>query len=360
MCTICSGQMDQVKLEGFGQRMVDILNAGAMSLMLSLGHRTGLFDVLGTSEPLTSHELAQKAELSERYVREWLGAVTTGGIVAYDEQTHRFHLPAEHAAFLTRAAAPNNMAGSMQWFAVLAGVEDEVFEAFRHGRGVPYSSYRRFNEVMAEESAQTTLGGLDKFILPLVPELEAKLEAGIDVIDVGCGCGRALLHMAERFPRSRFTGIDLLEDAIEDARAEAEIRGLGNIRFKQQDAATWAEINGYDLIMTFDAIHDQSDPARVLKNIHDALRPGGTYLMQDIKAASSVSRNMHYPLAPFIYTISCMHCMSVALAGGGAGLGAAWGKELATTMLQEAGFPDVRVEELEYDAMNYYYIVQKA
>lgn len=358
MCTSCAA-VDQVKLEGFGQKMVDLLNSGAMTLMLSLGHRTGLFDVMAGEQPLTSQELAQKAELSERYVREWLGAVTTGGIVSFDEQTQRYHLPAEHAAFLTRAAAPNNMAASMQWFSVLGGAEDEVFQAFRHGRGVPYSAYRRFNEVMAEESAQTTMGALDKFILPVVPGLEAKLEAGIDVIDVGCGAGRALLHLARRFPRSRFTGIDLLQDAIDDAQAEAQLRALGNVRFRQEDAAAWAESKAYDLVFTFDAVHDQANPARVLRNIHAALRPGGTYLMQDIKASSSVARNMHYPLAPFIYTISCMHCMSVSLANGGVGLGAAWGRELATQMLQEAGFREVRVEELEHDPINYYYIMNK-
>jgi SAM-dependent methyltransferase len=111
------------------------------------------------------------------------------------------------------------------------------------------------------------------------------------------------------------------------------------------------------LVLAFDAIHDQPAPARVLENIRRAVRPDGLFLMQDIAAASCVHGNMNHPVGPFIYTISCMHCMSVSLAGGGPGLGAAWGKELALEMLADAGFGDVRVEQLPHDIINYYYVV---
>lgn len=345
------------KVQAFAERMLGLFNDAALTLMISIGHRTGLFDVLADLDPSTSSEIAEASGLSERYVREWLGAMTTGGIVSHNPNTHRYWLPAERAALLTRAASPNNLASVTQWFAVLGSVEDKVVEAFTHGKGVPYSAYGRFHEVMAEESGQTVVAALEEHILPLVPGLIEKLEAGIDVVDVGCGRGKALLFLAERFPRSRFTGIDFSPEAMQSATAEATARGLNNLEFQCEDAAKWNAREAYDLVLAFDAIHDQPAPARVLENIRRAVRPDGLFLMQDIAAASCVHGNMNHPVGPFIYTISCMHCMSVSLAGGGPGLGAAWGKELALQMLSDAGFGDVRVEQLPHDIINYYYVV---
>src|SRR5690606_37956801 len=318
-------------------KLIGMLNGGAMMLMLSIGHRTGLLDALEDGQPVTSPELAQKAELSERYVREWLGAMVTGGIITYDPATQRYALPAEHAAWLTRSATPQCFAATTQWFSVLGSVEDEVVDAFRHGKGVPYSSYPRFAEVMAEESNQTTVAGLDEHIIPMVPGLREKLERGINVVDVGCGCGWAMIHLAERYPNSHFTGLDLLDTQIASATVMAERKGLTNITFRALDVTNWNEIEAYDVVFTFDAMHDQARPDLVLANIARALKPDGVYVMQDIKASSNVDGNTEHPMAPFIYTISCMHCMSVSLANGGMGLGAAWGRQLAERMLAEAG-----------------------
>ncbi len=345
------------KIQAFAERMLGLFNDAALTLMVSIGHRTGLFDKLADLDPSTSREIAEATGLSERYVREWLGAMTTGGIVQHNPNTHRYWLPAERAALLTRAASPNNLASVAQWFAVLGSVEDKVVEAFTHGRGVPYSAYGRFHEVMAEESGQTVVAALEEHILPLEPGLIDKLEQGIDVVDVGCGRGKALLFLAERFPNSRFTGIDFSEEAMSAATAEAAARGLKNLAFECRDAVKWDAREAFDLVLAFDAIHDQPAPARVLENVRRAVRPDGVFLMQDIAAASCVHGNMNHPVGPFIYTISCMHCMSVSLAGGGPGLGAAWGKELALQMLADAGFGDVRVEQLPHDIINYYYVV---
>jgi SAM-dependent methyltransferase len=345
-------------VQAFAERLLEGFNQAAITLMLSLGHRTRLWDVLAELDPATSAEIAEAAGLSERYVREWLGAMTTGGIVELDPATNRYWLPAERAACLTRAATPNNLASVAQWFAVLGGVEDKVVDAFAHGRGVPYSAYHRFHEVMAEESGQTVVAALDEHILPLVPGLVEQLEHGIDVVDVGCGRGRALMQLAERFPRSRFTGIDISEQALGAAVAECVERGLRNLAFRVLDAAQWDAQDAYDLVLAFDAIHDQPAPAKVLENIPRAVRADGLFLMQDIAAASCHYGNMNHPLGPFLYTISCMHCMSVSLAGGGPGLGAAWGKELALEMLGDAGFEDVAVRQLPHDIINYYYIAR--
>jgi SAM-dependent methyltransferase len=165
-------------------------------------------------------------------------------------------------------------------------------------------------------------------------------------------------ELASIFPNSRFTGIDLAERAVDAARAEASRRGLENVRFEAQDAAAMTAIGEYDLITAFDAVHDQARPAAVLRNINRALRRSGTFLMQDISGSSHVHEDVAHPLGPFLYAISCMHCMSVSLAAGGPGLGAMWGKELALKMLGEAGFGRVDVETLPHDPMNYFYIVE--
>ena len=270
-----------------------------------------------------------------------------------------YRLPAEQAAVLTRAARPNNLAASMQWVAVLGAVEDEVAAAFRHGRGVPYPAYRRFHEVMAEESDQTTVAGLEHHIVPLVPGLADRLRGGIDVLDVGCGAGRALARLAELFPASRFVGYDAAPEAVESGRLRADQLGLRNVRYEARDAARMGDRRAFDLVTAFDAIHDQADPAGVLRNVAAALRPAGVFLMQDIKACSCVAGNLGLPLGPFVYTVSCMHCMSVSLANGGPGLGAAWGKELALEMLAAAGFTDVRVDTLPHDPINLYYVAPR-
>lgn len=350
--------IDAAAAEAFAGRMLAALNGAAVALMASLGHRTGLFDMMAALPPGTSHDIAAAAGLNERYVREWLGAMVTGGVVAHDAAADTYRLPAEHAAFLTRAAVPNNVAASMQFVAVLGGVEDRVCDAFRHGRGVPYSAYPRFHEVMAELSDQTAVAGLEANILPLVPGLADRLRAGADVLDVGCGSGHAVVRLAELFPASRFVGHDVSEEGVARAADFARRAGVRNVAFAVRDAARMTETAAFDLVTAFDAIHDQADPARVLANIRRAVRPGGVFLMQDIKACSHLAGNRDLPLGPFTYAISCMHCMSVSLAAGGAGLGAAWGKELAVTMLGDAGFADVTVTELPHDMLNLYYVAR--
>jgi 2-polyprenyl-3-methyl-5-hydroxy-6-metoxy-1,4-benzoquinol methylase len=309
--------------------------------------------------PSTSVEIAREAGLNERYVREWLGAMVTGRIINYDPEEKTYALPREHAACLTRGAVPANFAATMQWMAVLGSVEDQIVECFNRGGGVHYEAFHRFHEVMAEESAQTVVAALMDHILPLDEGLVQQLERGIDVLDIGCGSGRAACRLAAEFSKSRFTGYDLCDDAITAANSEAQRRGLSNIRFETRDVSRLGERDKFDLITAFDAIHDQAKPDAVLREIVAALRPGGTFLMQDILASSHLEKNLDNPVAAFLYTISTMHCMTVSLAQGGAGLGTCWGRELAEKMLHEAGLREIRVEKLPHDDLNYYYIAKK-
>lgn len=351
--------LDQRRAEAFTDRLLAALNDGALALMTSIGHRTGLFDALGDGAPVTSEELARKACLNERYVREWLGAMLTGRVVEYDAVTRRYTLPAEHAAALTRAAAPNNMAALAQYIGLLGTVEDLVIECFEKGGGVPYEAYGRFQEVMAEDSGQTVLPVLTDTILPLVPGLPEKLEAGISVLDVGCGAARALNLMARRYPKSRFVGYDLSPEGIEAGRTEAYAHGVRNLRLEVRDVTDLEELASFDLVTAFDAIHDQAHPDRVLLAIYRALRPHGVFLMQDISASSHVEKNADHPLGTLLYTISCMHCMTVSLACNGHGLGAMWGREKAREMLAGAGFKRIQIHDLPHDPQNCYYVVRK-
>ncbi len=361
MCLACSEITNDYQLEenAFGDKMLEVLNHGALSLMLSLGHRSGLFDIMSVMPAATSEGIAREAGLSERYVREWLGAMVVGGIVEYDEASGMFSLPQEHASFLTREAAANNLATLMQFVPLLGTVEDRILQCFQQGGGVPYSAYPRFQEVMADDSGQSVLPELLSGILPLMPGMKQRLEEGIDVLDVGCGRGRALTLLARNFPNSRFLGLDFSEEAVRWAEIEAAANRLNNIRFVIGDAAELGREEAFDLILTFDAIHDQAKPLAVLKNIRRSLRDGGTYMMQDIDASSEVDKNIGHPIGTLLYTVSCMHCMTVSLAQGGAGLGAVWGRELAEQMLKEAGFGSIRTERLSHDVQNCYYIVQK-
>jgi 2-polyprenyl-3-methyl-5-hydroxy-6-metoxy-1,4-benzoquinol methylase len=352
-------QLDQTRAAAFEGRLVEALNAGALALMISIGHRTSLFDVMAELPSATSVDIARKAELQERYVREWLGAMVAAGVVDYEASAQTYRLPPEHAAYLTRAAEPSNFAVFTQYIPLLGSVEDDVVRCFREGGGVPYTRYARFHEVMAEDSGQTVLPALKDHILPLVPGLTERLEAGIRVLDVGCGRGRALNLMAGWFPNSRFVGLDLAEEAIAFARDEAERQGHANAAFASRDLSRFdqeAEHAAFDLVTTFDAVHDQANPRAVLRGIRLSLASDGVYLAQDIKGSSHVHLNREHPVGTFLYTISCMHCMTVSLAQNGEGLGAMWGREAAEELMREAGFRSIEVHELPHDFQNYYYV----
>ena len=355
-------EFDPAKAEAFAGRVLTALNHGALCLMVSVGHRTGLFDVLRTLPPATSAEIATQAGLNERYVREWLGAMVTAGVVEVDPATTRFVLPSEHAAFLTRVAAADNMAVFAQYIALLGGVEDDIVACFQQGGGVPYARYPRFHAVMAEDSGQSVLSSLESHILPLVPGLADRLAGGIRVLDVGCGRGLILHRLAALYPHSQFTGMDLSQEAIEYARGEASRQGLHNLEFVAVDVSDFdatAEPEGFDCVTTFDAVHDQAKPLNVLRGIYRALKPDGVYLMQDIKGSSHVHNNITHPIGTFLYTVSCMHCMTVSLAQGGEGLGAMWGEEKTREYLQRAGFRAIETHQPAHDIQNNWYVVRK-
>ncbi|ACL73650.1 Methyltransferase type 11 [Thioalkalivibrio sulfidiphilus HL-EbGr7] len=350
---------DPERAQAFADRIAQLINDGAVAVMISLGHRAGLFEALASLPPSDSHTIARRAGLAERYVREWLAALVTGGIVDYDPATRRYALPGEHGACLTRDAPLGNLAVYAQHVALMGQVQDHILERFRSGDGTRYEDYPCFHHMMAEDSGQTVVAQLFEQILPLVPGLRERLERGIAVLDAGCGRGEALIALARHFPESRFTGYDLCSDAIEDAARAARDAGLDNLSFGVRDLTDFDEQARYDLVTSFDAVHDQKAPADLIRRLHRSLRSQGTYLMQDIGGSAQLENNLDFPMAAFLYAISCVHCTPVSLGQGGEGLGTMWGWETAEAMLMDAGFDRVTRHVLPHDPMNVWFVSHK-
>ena len=236
-------QLDQAKTEAFVHYALDIGNHGMLALLISVGHQLGLWDTLAVLAPSSSAQLADAAGLDERYVREWLAGTVTGRLVDYDPASRTYHLPPEHAASLTRAAGGGNLAVLMPFIAQYGTIEQRLIECFRRGGGVPYDAAPQLQHLQAELSDPLYQGLLVDTMLPLVPGLTERLRSGAEVLDIGCGRGRALNLMAQAFPASRFTGYDFQPGGIGAARAEAQDLGLTNVEYAVRDAMTLDQHN---------------------------------------------------------------------------------------------------------------------
>jgi SAM-dependent methyltransferase len=340
-------------------RLLGILNSGMLALMISVGDRSGLFRTMRSMPPSTSAEVATAAGLDERYVREWLAAMTVGGIVTHNAGEMRFELPAAYAEALERGMGnPEGLAGVCQHVAMLGKVEDRIVDCFREGGGVSYDTFAELWDVRA---VPYDLDACDPMavddVLALLPKIAGRLEEGIDVADVGCGNGWQLNLLARRFPASRFVGFELTEnESLRIARVVAEREGLTNVRFEQKDAVTLDGSDRFDLVLTFDAIHDQARPDLALDGIARSLKPGGVYVGVDVSGSSVLTNNLDDPIGVFKYTWSVMYCMSVSLAYAGMGLGTVWGEDLAQKMMEAAGFRSVRTVHLPGNLLNCYHI----
>ena len=350
-------QMDGQRVREFAGQLMGLYTGGMLSFMVDLGYKTGLFDAAAKG-PGTSQEIAQRAGLTERYVREWLGALTTGGVFDYDPASRAYSLPPEHAFCLTGDHGLN-LASMSQMVAHLGKHVHKVADAFKNGGGVPYSEFRpEFTDVMDASGRRRYDALLISGYLPAANGLQERLQEGIRVADIGCGTGHCVNIMAREYPDSTLVGYDIAEDAIAKGNAEAKEMGLSNARFEVLDVTKIPSEPKFDLITAFDAIHDQVDPAAVLRRVSEALAPDGTFLMIDIKASSNVEENVGNPVAPFLYGISVMHCMTVSLAHDGAGLGTVWGEQVARRMLAEASFGDVEMGDAP-DPLNSIYVCRK-
>ncbi len=334
--------LDQSHVEAFAGKALGDMAGLMTTLFCVVGDRLGLFASLAHGGPATSEELASRAGVDERYAREWLRGLTAADYLEQDRATGKFSIPAAHVPVLAEEGGPWFFGGVYQETAGALPVLGRVIDVFRGGGGVAQSEY-----------TPDLWAGMERFTgawfdhllvpvwLPALPEVARRLEDGADVADVGCGAGRALIRLAESYPKSRFVGYDAFEGQLERARANAAAAGVEDrVRFELFDAAKGLP-ERYDVITTFDVVHDAVDPLGLLRSIRAALTDGGVYVILEINSADDPADNVG-PLAALFYGFSLFYCMTTSLAHGGAGLGTCGLPEARVREFAEAaGFADV-------------------
>jgi 2-polyprenyl-3-methyl-5-hydroxy-6-metoxy-1,4-benzoquinol methylase len=325
--------LDEAKIQAFVTKAQADYSGTLVTALCVLGDRLGLFQDLAANGPATSQELADRTGIQERYAREWLRGLTAAGYLEETPRSGRFVLPPEHAPVLAEESGPMFMGGALQMVPALWAPLDHLTRAFREGGGVAQSEYPpdmwRGMERFTGSWFESVL--LDEWITAL-PDIGERLVEGIVSADVGCGAGRASLTLARAFPRSRFVGFDVFEAQIERARENAERAGLSDrVGFELLDV-TKGLPGRYDLVTTFDVIHDAADPAGLLRAIRAATEDDGDYLMLEINCQDRPADNQG-PVAAMFYGFSVLYCMTTSLADGGAGLGT-------------CGMPEAKVREL--------------
>jgi SAM-dependent methyltransferase len=349
--------IDQSKQEAFVQKVFEDTSAAMTTLLASIGDRLGLFKDLAANGPGTSAEVAKRTGTNERYIREWLGGMTAAGYVDYDAPTGHFSLPAEHTAALAAEGGPFFFGGVYDMIPALVAVVNQVTEAFRKGGGVRQGDYP---SAMWDGLERFSAGWFNNLLLqqwiPAMPAVQSKLQRGVHVADVGCGRGRALIKLAQAFPACRYFGYDISGSAVDEATARAKEAGVqGRVIFQQVDVSS--ELPGeYDVITTFDVIHDTVDPLAVLRVLRRALVPDGIYVCLDINCSEKLEENIG-PLGAMFHGFSVLYCMTTSLACGGMGLGTlGFHERKVQQMCSEAGFHSVRKVPLENPYNNLYEI----
>lgn len=343
------------KTEAFVGKVLGDTSAFTTVVLASLGDRLGLFKDMAASGPQTTVEIAEHTKTSERYVREWAGAMNAAGYIAYDPATRRYALPAENVPVLAQELGPVFFGGVQSMAVDGMKVFDQIVEAFRTGGGVPQAAYPAgFYDNMDRFTSGWHENLLLQQWIPAIEGLSARLAQGIRVADVGCGRGRALINLAKAFPKSRFVGYDVYAPNIDRARAHAREAGVADrVTFKVRDVSQGLPAK-FDLVTTFDVVHDAADPQGLLRTIRQGLSPGGTYVNLDINCSDKVEGNTG-PLGAFFYGVSVMYCMTTSLANGGAGLGTVGLHEPKLQELaKQVGFRSVRKLPLENPFNNLY------
>jgi len=350
----------------FALRVWQYKQGEVVSLMIHLGDRLGLYRALDGAGPLSPAELAERTGLAERWLREWLRGQAAAGLLVTDDEAGRFELDDDGAQVLARETSSLLFAGgAFSGGAATPEVVDALADAFRTGRGLTYD---QLGPAAAHQTERMLAPWARLALLPrLVPALagvEARLRDGGRVADVGCGSGAALLALAEAFPAGRFDGLDPSGLAIARAREAAATAGLTNTRFEvargeDLTPAGTGDHPGYDLILTFDCLHDMTRPDTVARAIGAALAPGGTWLIREIRGSGSWLGDQKNPVLALMYGFSVVSCMSCALSEpGGAGLGTLGLPPPAVERLcRDAGFTDVRLHDID-DPSNLYYEVR--
>jgi SAM-dependent methyltransferase len=347
--------IDEAKLEAFMGKVVGDFSGTMVSMYCALGDRLGLFKALSEQGPATSAELAKRAGVNERYTLEWLRGMASAGYIEHDRSAGSYSLPPEHALALAQEGSPFFFGGGYEMLPAMIGVLDQVTERFRNGGGVAQDAY---DPEMWEGLERFTNGWFENHLLqewiPWMPRVEEKLEAGCLYADVGTGAGQAILKLAGAFPNSKFVGYDISEAQVERARKNIADSGFGDrVRVELKDVAEGVD-EKFDVISTYDVIHDAVDPQGLLKAIRQALKDNGTYICLDINCADDPADN-EGPMASMFYGFSMLYCMTTSLAHNGEGLGTCGLPESKLRELcEKAGFGEVRRVEMENPFNNLY------
>jgi SAM-dependent methyltransferase len=348
---------DQAKQEAFAGKVLSDCAGFQSVLLCALGDRLGLFKDLAANGPATSEELAARAGIIERYVREWLGGMASAGYLEYDPPSRRFTLPVEHAPLLAQEGGPMFLGGGFDQLVSLAPMLDRIEQAFRQGGGVPLTAY---HDHFWRGTERLSAGWFNNLLvpvwLPAMPEVRAKLAQGAAVADIGCGHGRALIALAGAYPNAHYVGYDVHAPSIATARARAVEAGVSNrVSFEVLDAAQGLP-EQYDLITTFDVIHDQVDPRGMLRAIHQSLRPEGIYVCLEVACSEKLEENLG-TFGTMWHGMSIFFCLTTSLAQGGEGLGTLGLHEAKLRELcAEAGFSAVRRVPIDNPFNNLYEI----
>jgi len=351
-------QLDWDKVKMFAASTMMDLGVAMQSSLSYIGDKLGIFRALDGAGWVTSAELASRSGLNERYIREWLGAMAAARYVEYDPAARKFLLLPEHAMVLAREDSPFFFGGFMEMVVPNVSMAPKVAEAFKTGKGVPQSDYPPETfEAIERSSAPMHRHRLVPKWLPAMPQVVKVLSEGGSALDVGCGSGRAVIAMAKAFPTARVSGYDAHPESIERARINARAAGVADhVSFEVVDC-TRLPAERWDLISTFDVVHDSVDPVGLLKSIRGALKPDGTYVMLEMNVSPNLEDNLN-PLGRLMYSISTLYCMTVSLAGGGAGIGAVMGEPKARELCEQAGFTRFRRLPID-DAFSVLYEIRR-
>ena len=350
-----AGIIDRARQEKFVGKVIEQISGTMTTLLGSVGDRLRLFKNLAEQGPATSAELESRTKLNERYLREWLGGMATAGYLNYDGPTKRFSLPAEHASVLAQENGPLFVGGIYQMLPAQTGVFEQVISAFRNGGGVSQSQY---NDMMWDGLERCSSTWFENLLLqqwiPAMPDVKALLERGCDVADVGCGRGRGIIKLAQAYPRPRYVGYDSFGPTIARATANAREAGVSDrVRFEERDVSKGLPAE-FDVITTFDVVHDAVDPLQLLQSIRRALRPEGVYVCLDTNCSDKLEENAN-PLGAMFHGVSVFYCMTTSLANNGAGLGTLGFHEAKIRELcEKAEFSSVRRVPLDNPFNNLY------
>lgn len=331
--------MDREKIEAFLERFIELASGATTIGLLAVADRCGLSSHMAQTGGGTAAAIAEGAQLEERYVREILSGLAAAGVVSYEADTEIFALPPEHALFLADEDSPYFMGGWLDMIPAMLKQLNGVATATVHGGGVGFEEYG--DEIIKgidRGNTPSQRAFLNRKWLPGIPGLVERLESGIRVADIGCGSGTVPRLIAESYPETSVFGYDASQESIAVARSRA--REVPNVEFHAYSVEEIPTDPGFDLITTFDVVHDLADPEGALEHIRDALRPDGWYLLMEPNASSSLEENLS-DLGALMYGTSTLHCMTQSLAKGGVGLGAVWGRQMTEELVRAAGFSSI-------------------